>query len=94
MTDPKPLYRCDLCKAVDYNDDVIGCKRCGFDEMVRINKPDEAAAPVWTYRWYGSPTEKGWTILQGRETVAYIGGDESMGDAVHDLVEAHNRSIR
>jgi len=46
MTDPKPLYRCDLCKAVDYNDEVIGCKRCGFDEMVRINKPGEASAPV------------------------------------------------
>lgn len=32
----KPLMRCDFCKTVDYEDDVIGCKRCGFHEMKPI----------------------------------------------------------
>ena len=43
MNEPKPLMRCDLCKAVDYEDDVIGCKRCGFDEMRPIAS---VAAPL------------------------------------------------
>lgn len=39
MSDPKPLCRCDLCKSVDYQDDVVGCKRCGFDDMKPIAQP-------------------------------------------------------
>src|SRR5690242_13172370 len=54
MNEPKPLYKCDLCGSVDYNDDVRGCLRCGFDEMKPIT-PSEAAtvepAKVPTFSW-------------------------------------------
>lgn len=53
----------------------------------------ERTAEPWTYRWHGSAPDKGWTILQGRETVVYIGGDESLSDAVHAICEAHNKEV-
>lgn len=43
MNTPKPLYRCDLCKSVDYQDDAIGCKRCGFDEMKPVKEAGKPA---------------------------------------------------
>jgi hypothetical protein len=50
-------------------------------------------AQEWRERWYGSDPERGWSILQGRDVVAYIGGDESMSDAVRAIVDAHNAVI-
>ena len=73
MTDPKPLYRCDLCKAVDYNDDVIGCKRCGFDEMVRIN-----VAPV-SGTAQGAETPREWkAVLEGLYCAAQNDADNGL----------------
>ena len=45
MNEPKPLYRCDLCKSVDYEDPVIGCKKCGFDEMRPIDSKEASKPP-------------------------------------------------
>ena len=45
MNEPKPLYRCDLCKSVDYEDPVIGCKKCGFDEMRPIDSKGASKPP-------------------------------------------------
>src|SRR3569833_945616 len=47
-------------------------------------------SPPWRERWYGSEPQRGWSIMQGRELIAHIGGDESMSQAVSDIVMKHN----
>lgn len=49
-----------------------------------------AGAKPWIERWHGSHPQRGWSIVQGRDVVAYIGGDESMSDSVSAIVKAHN----
>ena len=43
----------------------------------------------WRERWHGSPTEQGWSIMHGRECIAYLGPDVS-SEAVSAIVAAHN----
>jgi hypothetical protein len=51
---------------------------------------DTAGAQPWIERWHGSHPQRGWSIVQGRDVVAYLGGDESMSDSVSAIVKAHN----
>lgn len=40
----QPTHRCTMCGSVGTPDDVVGCKRCGFDEMTPIDGVPEKAA--------------------------------------------------
>ena len=53
--------------------------------------PAAVAVPSerWRERWHGSPTEQGWSIMHGRECIAYLGPDVS-AEAVSAIVAAHN----
>jgi hypothetical protein len=57
------------------NPDGVGCTPCRPKEM-------------WTRRWYGSAPWKGWTIMNGREEIAFLG--EAPEDTVDAIIDAHN----
>jgi hypothetical protein len=44
----------------------------------------------WSYRRYGSPPLKGYSLLSGGSTIAYIGDGEEAARIVEDICEAHN----
>jgi hypothetical protein len=54
---------------------------------------------VWSYRRYGSPPEKGYTIIEGSlgrlhgDTVAFLGDGPEAGEAAHALCVAHNAAF-
>ena len=57
-------------------------------------------APIWSYRRYGSPPEKGYTIVAkqyGWEPygvpIAYLGDSPEVAKAIHELCDAHNRAV-
>lgn len=56
--------------------------------------------PIWSYRRYGSPPEKGYTIVAkqyGWEPndvpIAYLGDSPEVAKAIHELCDAHNRAV-
>ena len=51
----------------------------------------EAKPAAWIARWHGSNPERGWSIYAGRDCVAYLGGDESMSEAIGKIVADHNK---
>lgn len=61
--------------------------------------PGHAAPPVrgyrepWREQWFGFEPQRGWSIVEGRNVVAYIGGDETMSQAVTAIVAAHNAAL-
>lgn len=62
-------------------------KDCGFEIAADSKEP-------WRERWNGSDTERGWSIMHGRDIIAYIGGDASMSGAISEIVRAHNNAVR
>ena len=59
-------------------------------EEFQLGIADTAGAKPWIELWHGSDPHRGWSIIQGRDLVAYLGGDEGMSDAVSAIVKAHN----
>lgn len=65
--------------------------RAVLEHSTRKAAPAAVAVPSerWRERWHGSPTEQGWSIMHGRECIAYLGPDVSP-EAVSAIVAAHN----
>ncbi len=64
------------------------------DELVtKLEQALVSTAPQWRAVWQGSAPQRGWSIAAGRDTVAYLGGDEAMSESVERIVEAHNSSF-
>lgn len=47
----------------------------------------------WRRTYSGSGENKGWSVYAGNDLVAYLGGDDSFGQAVDELVLAHNKAL-
>lgn len=50
------------------------------------------AGERWIERWHGSPTHQGWSIMAGRERVAYL-GEGPKSNEVSAIVAAHNAAL-
>lgn len=47
----------------------------------------------WRRSYSGSGENKGWSVYAGTELIAYLGGDDTFGQAVDALVLAHNKAL-
>lgn len=63
-----------------------------MENAIKLIKRQPTQAP-WRRTYSGSGDDKGWSIYAGNELVAYLGGDDSFGEAVDKLVYAHNKVL-
>jgi hypothetical protein len=68
--------------------------RTVLQEMDRMRDTLALGRQEWRERWYGSPPERGSSIVTVRgDLVAYVGGDQDTHDAVSQIVATHNASL-
>jgi hypothetical protein len=48
--------------------------------------------PLWTRRWCGSGADRGFSIVEGRKVIAYLG--DVSGEEVDKIIAAHNNSFK
>jgi hypothetical protein len=47
----------------------------------------------WRRSYSGSGENKGWSVYAGNDLIAYLGGDDTFGQAVDAMVLAHNKAL-
>lgn len=63
-----------------------------FERIIEMINRRPTQAP-WRRMFSGSGDNQGWSIYAGTELVAYLGGDDSQGEAVDALIQAHNKAL-
>lgn len=63
-----------------------------MENAIALIKRQPTQAP-WRRTYSGSGDNQGWSIYAGDQLVAYLGGDDTFGEAVDKLVYAHNKVL-